>query len=85
MRNQKKNKQSQLIRSSLLVIALIFFLDCKKKYLNEDIDECDPVSNLYESGDHYIKRDLITEDGVIDYQKLLESYKQKNSRCYPIK
>ena len=84
MINQKKN-QNLLIKNSLIALLILFLFDCKKKYLSEDIDECDSISNLYEDGNHYIKRDLVTDEGVIDYHKLLEEYKQKNSRCYPVK
>ncbi|MBE7412988.1 MAG: hypothetical protein L6Q54_03840 [Leptospiraceae bacterium] len=73
------------IKSSLLGLIALSFFYCNKKYLNEELDECDPVSNLYEDGTHYIRRELVTDEGVLDYHKLLESSKQKNSRCYPIK
>ncbi|MCC6274975.1 MAG: hypothetical protein IT569_03895 [Leptospiraceae bacterium] len=85
MKINRKKIQNLLIKSSLFGLAILLLPVCKKKYLNEDIDECDSISNLYEDGNHYIRRDLVTDEGVIDYQKLLEAYKQKNSRCYPAK
>ena len=47
------------------------------------IEECNPVADFYENGAHYIRRDLVTDDGNIDYKKLLEETKPENSNCYP--
>ena len=53
------------------------------RFLLNQIEECNPVADFYENGAHYIRRDLVTDDGNIDYKKLLEETKPENSNCYP--
>jgi hypothetical protein len=50
---------------------------------NDAIDECNPIADYYDKGSHYIRRDLVTDDGNLDYKKLLEDTKPENSECYP--
>jgi hypothetical protein len=50
---------------------------------DKEIDKCNPIADYYEKGAHYIRRDLLTDDGTIDYKKLLEDTKPENSECYP--
>lgn len=72
----------------LFIVLLIAFslTDCrKKKIFNEDIDECDSIGNYYEENSHYINRNIVTDEGVIDYKKLLHSYHGKGSVCNPDK
>lgn len=69
----------------LFLISILFIIDCKKKTPDVDIQDCDAIYNYYKDGTHYIRRDLVTEDGVLDYDKLLEDGKIKNSNCYPAK
>ncbi|GBF51321.1 hypothetical protein LPTSP4_28530 [Leptospira ryugenii] len=59
-----------------------FFIrvSCREK---NDIDECNPIADYYENGSHYIRRDLVTDDGNLDYKKLLEETQPENSNCYP--
>lgn len=67
------------------MLALSLLLDCKKKVADEDMQDCDKIFNYYEGGSHYIRRDLIGEEGNWDYEKLLEDSKIKRSDCYPAK
>lgn len=67
----------------------------RSKKISQDIKECDDVANYYDDGDHYIRRDLVTEGiysedrelateyNVIDYQKLFEAYDLHKSKCNP--
>ena len=64
-----------------ILICLILFQANKK---NIDINDCDTIGNYYEDGEHYIKRDLVTDDGVIDYNKMLDSYKGRKTVCNPL-
>ncbi|MBK7058406.1 MAG: hypothetical protein IPH52_25830 [Leptospiraceae bacterium] len=56
----------------------------EKSHANIDINDCDSIGNYYENGEHYIRRDLFNDDGVIDYNKMLESYKGRNTVCNPL-
>jgi hypothetical protein len=67
----------------LLGLVVLTVVDCKKKKPKEDIQDCDKIYNYYEDGVHYIRRDLVQEDGVLDYEKLLEDAKPKRSDCFP--
>lgn len=58
--------------------------DCREKKKFIDINDCDTIGNYYENGEHFIKRDLVTDDGVIDYNKMLESYKGRKTVCNPL-
>ncbi len=49
----------------------------------EPIDPCNPISDYYDGKTHYIRRDLVTDEGNLDYKKLLEDTKPQNSECYP--
>ncbi len=70
---------------SLLIFFTFFLNFCKKRVPDEDIQDCDRIFNYYENGVHYIRRDLIREDGVWDYKKLLDDSKIQRSDCYPAK
>lgn len=78
-----------MLRHLTLFIVLLIafsFIGCKKKKLfNEDIDECDSVGNYYEDSSHYINRNIVTDEGVIDYKKLFHNYHGKGSVCNPDK
>lgn len=77
----------------LLVASAFLLTDCKRRFITEDIGTCDTIGNYYENGEHYIRRDLlkgeglIDEDnqGVLDYQKMIESYTGKHTDCNPVK
>lgn len=70
--------------SNILAVLLILgFLGCMKKTPDQDLQDCDKIYNYYENGVHYIRRDIVSDDGVIDYDKLLEDSKIKRSDCYP--
>lgn len=62
----------------------LFQLNCRKKYTNVEINDCDTIGNYYENGEHYIKRELVTDDGVIDYNKMLNNFKGHNTVCNPL-
>jgi hypothetical protein len=71
-------------RFLLATLVLVFLVaGCKKKTPDLDIQDCDKIYNYYEDGIHYIRRDIVSDDGVIDYDKLLEDSKIKRSDCYP--
>jgi hypothetical protein len=73
---------------NILLLGLIIsanFCYCKKKTADVEIQDCDVFYNYYKDGSHYIRRDIVTDDGVMDYNKLLEEGKSKNSNCYPAK
>ncbi len=59
-------------------------INCNKKKTNIDINDCDTIGNYYENGEHYIRRDLFNDDGVIDYNKMLDSYKGRHTACNPL-
>lgn len=69
----------------MILFNLLSIFHCKKKIENQDIQDCDKIFNYYEDGTHYIRRDLVKDDGVLDYDKLLEDSKIKRSDCYPAK
>ncbi|MCC5815065.1 MAG: hypothetical protein JJT78_09935 [Leptospira sp.] len=69
----------------MFLLSIIATLDCKKKIADEDMQDCDKIYNYYEGGSHYIRRDLVKDDGVIDYEKLLDESQIKRSDCYPAK
>ena len=56
-------------------LCILFILACKKKKaFSHDIQECDPIGNYYEDGNHYISRDIVTDDGVINYEEMFYRY-----------
>ncbi len=83
--SQQKNKM-RAFAFYLLLSFLFIQINCHKKKTNLDIDinECDTIGNYYENGEHYIRRDLFNDDGVIDYNKMLDSYKGRNTACNPL-
>lgn len=83
MKFKKKKLQSLLIKSSLVLVLVNFSAFCKKKSFNEDIQPCDSTGSYYENGVHYIRRDIINDEGGIDYPNLFEKQKERNSNCYP--
>ncbi len=68
----------------LILFALISVASCKKKE-STDINDCDSIGNYYEDKTHFIKREFVTDDGVIDYKKLMEKYKGRDTVCNPLK
>jgi hypothetical protein len=71
---------------AFILIACLILLqaDCMKKKDSVPINDCDTIGNYYENGEHYIRRDLVTDDGVIDYNKMLDSYKGRKTVCNPL-
>lgn len=65
-----------------LMLILNLSIGCKFGHV-EDIEDCNPIADYYERGAHYIRRDLVRDDGTLDYKKLLEDSKPQNSECYP--
>jgi hypothetical protein len=57
---------------------------CMNKNTTLEINDCDTIGNYYEDGEHYIKRELVTDDGVIDYNKMLDNYKGRKAVCNPL-
>ena len=49
------------------------------------IDPCDPATNVYLDGQHYIDSDYLNEDGQIDYKMWFEKSRPENSNCDPLK
>lgn len=80
----KPNKLNWFQYFSLFLLIIFSSIYCKKKTPDVDIQDCDVFYDYYKDGSHYIRRDLVTDDGVFDYDKLLEEGKLKNSNCYPI-
>ena len=68
----------------ILICLILFQANCNRKKKNIDINDCDTIGNYNEDGEHYIKRDLVTDDGVIDYNKMLDSYKGRKTVCNPL-
>jgi hypothetical protein len=68
----------------LLTLLLFFFIGCEEKHVIEDVEECDTMESYYEGGEHYINRNLITEEGTLDYKKQFEKSEPKNSKCNPV-
>jgi len=66
-------------------IILFLFSGCLKKQDSQDIEDCDNIANYYEDGEHYIRRDLVTDEGVLDRKKLFEDTINGKSECYPVK
>ncbi len=60
----------------------VFYLKISCREKNE-IEDCNPVADYYDGSAHYIRRDLVTDDGNIDYKKLLEDTDPTNSICNP--
>jgi hypothetical protein len=75
------------MKVSLTIIAIfsvLFTTDCRrKKTFNEDIEDCDAIGNYYENGSHYVNRDILTDEGVLDYKKMFDRYKGKDTACHP--
>ena len=68
----------------LLILFLFLFMGCEEKHIIEDVEECDTMESYYEGGEHYINREFVTEEGILDYQKQFEKSKSKNSKCNPV-
>ena len=49
-----------------------------------ELNPCDPVSNIYDGGKHYIERDFVKEDGTMDFNKWFEARKVQSSPCDPL-
>lgn len=73
------------MRTIIMLCVCLALCQCrKKKQYNEEIKDCDPIGNYYENGNHYISRDMITDEGGLDYKKLFENYyERKKSPCDP--
>jgi hypothetical protein len=51
----------------------------------QEFHPCDPLYNYYENKKHYIDKDLLTDEGNIDYLKIIESQtKLYKSPCDPL-
>ena len=51
----------------------------------EQFDPCDPSYNYYdEDGQHYIRDELVRDDGTIDYERILKGLDPSHSRCDPL-
>jgi hypothetical protein len=51
----------------------------------EQFDPCDPSYNYYDHrGQHYIKDELVRDDGTIDYERILKALDPAHSRCDPL-
>ncbi|MBP9887343.1 MAG: hypothetical protein KBF93_13660 [Leptospiraceae bacterium] len=68
----------------ILISLILVQANCNRKKNNVEINDCDTIGNYYENGEHYIRRDLVTDDGVIDYNKMLDSYKGRKTVCNPL-
>jgi hypothetical protein len=76
-------------KNNYIIIFLFAFsvtIGCKRKVTvyNEDINPCDSIGNYYEESEHFIKRDLVTDEGVINYEKLFDRYKGRHTECNPL-
>jgi len=67
----------------LLLLLTLLFIGCEEKHVIEDVEECDEMGSYYEGGEHYISREFITEEGVMDYKKQFDKSQIQNSKCYP--
>ncbi len=68
----------------IFLLILILFSNCKKKQFS-DVNECDTIGNYYENKEHFIKREFVNDDGEVDYKKLFQKYKGKETICNPLK
>lgn len=68
----------------LIISLIVIQANCNRTKSKVDINDCDTIGNYYENGEHYIRRDLVTDDGVIDYNKMLDSYKGRKTVCNPL-
>jgi hypothetical protein len=71
------------MRIFLILVIIISTTYCKKKVV-EDINECDTIGNFYEDKDHYIRREYVSDEGVIDLKKMLQKYKGRETICNPL-
>lgn len=85
MPNQLNLKNKYWIYLSLLILLGSLFQGCRKQMYNQDLQDCDNIADYYEEGEHFIRRDLVTDDGVVDRKKLFAESKEKNSECFPTK
>ena len=83
-------KRSLLI---LLLLSIFFHCDHPIKYfrflpglaLQSKIDPCDPASDVYMDGTHYIDSDFLNEDGQVNYKLWFNKSRPENSECDPLK
>lgn len=68
----------------LLFLIIVLFIGCEEKHVIEDVEECDTMGSYYENGEHYIDRQFVTEEGVMDYKKQFDKSEIKNSKCNPV-
>lgn len=81
-----------IIRFLSLGIIGLFLIGCDNASLSSlnpfrskpTVDPCDPATNLYDDGKHFLERDYLTEEGTIDYKKLLEMNEIQKSPCDPL-
>jgi hypothetical protein len=66
-----------------LILIITLFIGCEEKHVIEDVEECDTMGSYYEGGEHYISREFMTEEGILDYNKQFEKSKFQNSKCNP--
>ncbi len=51
----------------------------------QEFHPCDPLYNYYENQKHYFDKDLLTDEGNIDYLKIIESQRKLyKSPCDPL-
>ncbi|MCP5502702.1 MAG: hypothetical protein H7A25_22580 [Leptospiraceae bacterium] len=70
----------------IMIVLLLTALSCRKnKKFNQSVRDCDTISNYYEDSTHYINKEFLTEEGVLDYGKLMKQYDSRHSFCNPKK
>lgn len=47
-------------------------------------EPCDPASSLYQGDNHYIDREMLDEEGQVDYRKLFQAVRPESSPCDPL-
>ena len=85
--NQKRTNRLLLKANNVILVLLLAALSsgCRKKFFSSDIQDCDNTANYYEDGEHFIRRDMVTDDGVIDRQKMFDELRTGNVDCHPVK
>ena len=68
----------------ILISLILVQANCNRNLNMVVLNDCDTFGNYFVYGVQYFGRDLVTDDGVIDYNKMLDSYKGRKTVCNPL-
>lgn len=90
----KKLAKYQKLHFMTVFLVWILGSSCEQEYQRfiqpffagqTEIDPCDPAANFYDGRTHYIERDMIRDDGTLDYDRVIRASDPAESDCDPLR